>query len=206
MTDSTCKSTSPLLLGFCAAGLLGVVALGVWLLRTDPPPRLNADTVTLARFVATDEYLRLPFERQDPYMRIIEDRDDNNELDRAYATGQLSEADYRAAIQEAWLGQLIKRSERYIILNASGRANYIADLLDRKEAKKAKAKKKPARPPEGPFDPKLIKRDPSHSEMRIASWPAPIRQQVETFRTAYDAARADRQSAARQGPADEDSA
>lgn len=172
-------------------GIAGVVVAGfaiavvAWQVRPDGAPRLNSDTATIAAFVATEEYAKLPFDRQQAYMKTLEDRDDNDELEKVFMLQKLSESQYRAAIQEAWLGQQLKRSEGYMALPAGpARIKYINSLLDKKVKKDQTRKRSIKSQEEEAAD--SIKRDATATKLRIESWPAPVREQYETFRKAYE--------------------
>lgn len=205
MTGSTWNRT-PIVLTACVAGLIGLGALIAWVKRSDSAPRLNSDTVTLATFVSTDAYGKLSFDKQALFMKVMEDREDNGELKRAFSNGKLSEAAYRAAIQEAWLGEQLKRSEKYAVLApGSARTRFIAELLDRKQKKpKSEPGKGPgaSRMDDDTDDVDVVKRDPSATKARVDSWPAPVREQFEAFRQAYDDAKQARDEAAKPQPAD----
>jgi hypothetical protein len=157
-------------------------------------PRLNADTISLAKFVSTEQYTKLPFDKQKLYMKVLEDRDDNNELKKAFAAGQISETEYRTALLEAWLGQQLKRSERYASLPAPAKPMYIADLLGKKAKEKAQESKSgsSAKRDNGAE----VKRDDTMEKMRIDSWPADIRMQWEEYRRAYEDQKTAREKAA----------
>ncbi len=180
------------------AGAVLLVLLGgltLWAVTGKEPPRLNADTVTLVKFATTREYARLPFDRQAEYMKVLEDRDDNDELDAALDAGTLTEAEYRTAILEAWLGQQLKRTEKFHSLSpGTPRDRYIRDLVDKKEKKEARkaAKQKPGKQDASPG----IKRDAAQEEMRIAAWPADVRAKWDIDRRAYEAKKAEREQAA----------
>ena len=164
-----------------AAALCGVT---VWAFAGDDEPRLNDDTVSIVKFVSGSAYAKLPFARQAEYMKVLEDRDDNDELEAAFEAGKLTEAEYRAGLLEAWLGQQVKRSEKFASLPPGpARDRYVRELLDKKDAKKAR---KAARPQPGGGDPE-VKRDKALQEIRINAWPADARGRWEQYRRAYDA-------------------
>ena len=182
----------PLVVGAVAAAAL-VCGLTVWAVAGDDEPRLNDDTVTLVKFVSGGAYEKLPFARQAEYMKVLEDRDDNDELEAAFEAGRLSEAEYRAGLLEAWLGQQVKRSEKFASLPPGpARDRYVRELLDKKDAKKAR---KAAKPRPADADPE-VKRDKALQDIRIAAWPADARGRWEQYRRAYDAQKEAREAAA----------
>src|SRR5688572_9436416 len=189
------RPRKPLILAASAAavGVIAVVVLAVGMAtRGDDEPRLNEDTVTLVKFVSGDRYLALPFEQQSQYMKVLEDRDDNDELEDAFEAERVTEAEYRAALQEAWLGQQLKRSEKYAgLTSAAAKEKYINELLNRKEKKKTAKKGKPGGGGNDSADGGAdeIKRDKSTEETRLATWPADARARFDAFRRAFDEAK-----------------
>ncbi|MGE5609163.1 MAG: hypothetical protein ACM359_07905 [Bacillota bacterium] len=175
--------------------VIGAIAALLWSKGSDETPRLNADTVSLAKFASTDQYTKLPFDKQRLYMKVLEDRDDNNELKKAFAAGRLTEAEYRTALQEAWLGQQLKRSERFTSLPAPARALYISELLNKKAKDKAKDNKNSSGSSKRDAADE-VKRDDTLEKMRIAAWPPEVRMQWEEYRRAYEDQKNAREKAA----------
>lgn len=187
-----------LLIGGIAGGvvLVGVIVAAIAMRGGGPPP-MNAPTADMVKFVASDGYAKLPFDRQKDYMYSIEGRDDEKELDKAFDDGKITEAQYRAAMAEASLGQLLKRVEKYHLLTGAQRAKYVADLAEKAEKKddeddKNKGPKDPGkpRPPH-----KGVKRDKALEDVRYASFPPAERARVESFKAAYKQAREDYEAA-----------
>src|SRR5687768_7559909 len=90
------RKRSAYIFGAMAASLLVAMALAAWAFFRVEDPRLNADTVTLVKFITTDRYAGLPLDKQAPYMQVIETREDNREIRELLETGRLSESEYRA--------------------------------------------------------------------------------------------------------------
>jgi hypothetical protein len=130
-TDATTQR-SPAGLWIAAGVGAGVIVLGLigWLVvRTGPPvePRLNEPTPVLAKFVASTAFERMPYEKQRLYYQILDDR--GNEIAQAYRDKHLSEAEYRSALDAAWLGKHINRVEKYMAKSPMARSQYIDELL-----------------------------------------------------------------------------
>lgn len=180
--DSPHRARLFALTGIAVAAL--VIGLSLWTMAAgSDTPRLNEDTVTLARFVSTPDYTKLPFDKQSLYMKVLEDREDNGELKKAFEALKLSESDYRAARQEAWLGEQLKRSEKFAGLSPGpARTKFINELLDKKARKKAQE----AKPGKDNSDANDIKRDQSLEKERISTWPPEVRLRWEEFRKAYN--------------------
>ena len=176
-----------------AAAIVLLCGLTLWAVTRADEPRLNDDTVSIVKFTATSAYAKLPFDRQAEYMKVLEDRDDNDELEAAFEAGKLTEGEYRAGLMEAWLGQQVKRGEKYAsLLPGPARNRYVWELLDKKEAKEARkaAKRKSDNAP-----PK-VKRDKGQEDARIAAWPDQPRMKWEQYRRHYDAQKEAREAAA----------
>jgi len=181
-----------------------LISLIVWIAWPSPKPLpLNADTTSLAVFVSSEQYLRMPFELQERYMRVLEDREDNGELKRAFVAGRLTESQYRAAIQEAWLGEQFKRARKYAALPPGPeRVAFINDLLDRKRQNKnsdaieEEGGESGSGKSEARENADFIKRDPSASQMRIDSWPPAVRDQLMTYRKDYESQKQTREKSA----------
>jgi hypothetical protein len=168
---------------------IGVVLLGaaIWLIaasRGEDVPRLNDNAVVLTKFIDSKRFQQLPFEQQRQYYKVMDDRD--QELDQAFTAKKLTESEYRAGLEAAWLGKHINRVEKYFALApGSSRMNYIAKLLEKKEKKKSKSAKSTAAAP-GADE---INADETAAEIKVERWPAAVRTQWTTFHDAYRAAR-----------------
>ena len=182
---------TPLLVGAATAAVI-LGGLTLWAVARDGQPRLNEDTVSLVKFVAGKDYAKLPFHRQAEYMKVLEDRDDNDELEAAFEAGNIGESEYRAALMEAWLGQQLKRSDKFATLAPGVRDRYIRDLLDKKDAKDAR---KAARG-KSADDATKVKRDKAMEDIRINAWPPEARARYEQYRRAYAAQKDVREAAA----------
>ncbi len=157
------------------------LALAIWATASfmgQDAPRLNDNAIALTKFIDSKSFEKLPFEQQRQYYKVLDDRD--QELDQAYAAKKLTESEYRAGLEAAWLGKHINRVEKYFSLPpGQGRTNYILKLLDKKERKKAKSK----------GTPDDINADETAAEMRVEQWPPAVRKQWEQFHDAYSAQR-----------------
>jgi len=178
--------------------LILVAGVAAWSVARDRGglPDLRADTATLARFVASDAYARLPFGAQCPFMNVLEAREDKGEIRALFNAGRISETQCRAALLEASLGEHFQRSERYARL-APGkpREAFVLGLLERKQ--KSREKRDGAAAPAS-----NVRVDRSIEQLRIAAWPANVRARFEEFTiacAAHDTARDD--ALANAGPA-----
>ena len=195
------RRTAAILVGAIAGVIIAVGAFAMWVKGRNDAPPVNSDSATLAGFVTSDSYASLSFDRQATYMKVLEDREDAGELKDALEAGKLKPEQYRAAITEAWLGEQLKRSEKYASLPPSAKPKYIGELLGKKEKKKSPGNK-PRSSGGNNGDIPEIKRDASTSQARINAWPADARRKWEEFKTAYDAAKDARDAVASEGPSD----
>ncbi len=195
------------LAGAAAAGIVAIAMIGYYTFRKPPLARLNADTATLARFVTTETFLSLPLERQEPYMKVLSEREATHDLQAAYTNGKISEDEYRNARQEAWYWQQIKRSEKWAALpTPEAKIGYLNELIEKKaredhpasilpdvpklekptspldRAPKVGKKPKPASPPGESLG---IRRDDSYERIRINRWPKEPRDRYLAFQRAY---------------------
>jgi hypothetical protein len=177
------------------AGSVGavLVAVLIWVLvswTTSREPRLNEPTHVIAKFVSTRAFDNMPYEKQRLYYKILDDRG-NKQIEHGFKSGDLSEGEYRTALDAAWLGRHINRFEKYAAMSGSARAAYIDELLVKKLKKDAEKKGKA-----GDDDDDDIDADETASELRVESWPAEVRQQWKMFHDAYRREKKAREAAA----------
>src|SRR5262245_15167765 len=119
---------SPPRMWLIVTGVIVVVVLGVVLLVVKSmgvsEPRLNEPTHVLAKFVSTRTFDNLPFDKQRLYYKMLDDRG-NKEIDHAFKSGQISESEYRTALDAAWLGKHVNRVEKYQTMGSTARTQYI---------------------------------------------------------------------------------
>ena len=169
------KSRNVWVIAGAGAGGVVVLALLVWVVMSvlgNNEPRLNENTVVLAKFMESSSFAKMEYEKQRQYYKVLDDR--NAELDQSFKDHRLTEPEYRTALEAAWLGKHIKRVEKYHALPpGQPRADYIDKLLDKKE-------RKAENPKSGE-----IKADETAAEMKVEKWPPAVRQQWEAFHNAY---------------------
>ena len=164
-----------------AAVSVVVLAGFAWLIAAvagNDAPRLNENAVVLTKFIDSKRFDQLPFDEQRQFYKVLDDRD--AELDEAYASKRLTESEYRAGLEAAWLGKHINRVEKYFSLPpGQARTTYLNKLVEKKERKKAKPNK----------NPEDIDADETAAELKVEKWPAAIRTQWTAFHEAYRAQR-----------------
>ncbi len=139
-------------------------------------PRLNENAVVLTKFLTSGRFEQLPFDQQRQFYKVLDDRD--AEIDQAYASKRLSESEYRAGLEAAWLGKHINRVEKYFALPpGQARTTYLNKLVDKKERKLTK--------PAVAKSPDKIDADETAAELKVEKWPDPIRTQWKNFHDAY---------------------
>jgi hypothetical protein len=169
------------------AAVAGAIALvvGVWYLwkLTKPTlPRMNEPTAKLAIFTNTPFFEEQIFDIQAQYMKELDRRNEKekDEIDNAFKAGQLTEAEYRKALQMAWFGKHLARVEKYYSMTGPPRQQYLDELI----VKKFKEDEEEAK---NPKPPKEISGNPTGAEekARIEKWPAEARERWEGFEKAY---------------------
>ena len=171
-----------------SAGSVGALALAAAItaavvLGGGGTPRLNDNAVVLAKFLASARFEQLPFEQQRQFYKVLDDRDE--ELDQAWRDRRLTESQYRAGLEAAWLGKHLNRVEKYFALPpGQGRVEYIDKLLDKRDRKNAK-----------PANPSDIDADETAAELKVEKWPSATRTQWDVFHTAYRKQRKAREDA-----------
>jgi hypothetical protein len=184
MTHASAKASPPPVaankrqrLIFIAIACCVALAAGVWLIGAamrDDTPRLNESAVVLTKFIESKQFDRMPFEQQRQFYKVLDDRD--AELDQAFAASKITESEYRAGLEAAWLGKHINRVEKYYSLAPGvARTNYLTKLVDKKERKTTKPKAGPDK----------INADETAAEMKVEKWPSALRAQWESFHEAY---------------------
>ena len=172
--------------GIGAAVVLGLIALLVWRPWTPEPPRLNSPVHEIAKFSATSDFEKLPFERQYTYMELLDDKKEG--IEQAYEQGQLTDDEFRRALQMAWFGERVGRARNYFSKPPGReRTAYLDKLLDKRDKKKAEGDKSED-PDEDvkPLKASDIGRDDSRQDEQIAAWPAEVQAQWQEFKNAYD--------------------
>jgi hypothetical protein len=165
-----------------AVVLAGVVWAMVSLLGGGMP-RLNENAVVLTKFIRSSDFDSLPYEQQRQFYKVLDDRDE--ELDEAYRGKRLTESEYRAGLEAAWLGKHINRVEKYFSLPpGQARTAYLQKLLDKKDRKSLK-----------PQDSADVDADETAAELKVEKWPSAVRQQWDQFHDAYRAERKAREKA-----------
>jgi hypothetical protein len=195
-----------LLYGTIAGGalLVVIVALLVWRPWKTEPPRLNEEPWKIAKFVASPEFKKLPFERQFTYMDVLDDKEPA--IAQAYKEKKLNDEEYAAALQGAYLGKHLKRAKNYAEKGtARAREMYLDKLIEKK--KKGGSDKGKTKGTE-PLDADEIKRDDTEEQETISKWPAEAQAQWTAYRMALKSRKealkeekADRKAAATQAAA-----
>src|SRR6266536_4515512 len=122
---------------FVAAGsalVLGLIVGMILFFTSGGEPRLNDNTVVLAKFISSSAFDQLPFDKRRQYYKVLDKR--SQELDQLYKDRRLSDGEYRTGLEAAWLGKHINHVEKYFALPpGQGRADYINKLLVKKARK-----------------------------------------------------------------------
>jgi hypothetical protein len=140
-------------------------------------PRLDASTVELAKFAITSEFDKLPFESQRQYMKVLEKREEDKELEKVWKDKKITDTEYKASMNVAWLAKHLSRVDKYFSFRpGQERIDYLNKLLDKQEKDKTKPKK-----PGDTSDDEVVHRDKTVAKMRTDTWPPEIRDQWKQF-------------------------
>jgi hypothetical protein len=175
-------------IGVGALVLIGAIVAAVVVTRPPKEPPLNADSLTILKFAATDQFAKLPFERQIIHMKLIDERE--KQLKDAYEEGTIDEQQLRLAKELAWFGkQLDRMGEYHAKPSARERQAYIDRLIQKDEKKDAEDEKKDKEKPKAPGDPNKrksgeVERNQLSEEIRPMTWPKDAQTKWTQFRTA----------------------
>jgi hypothetical protein len=146
------------------------------------PPRLNDTPNKLAQLAGNSQFANMPFDRREMYMKMMDRK--KPQLEQAYAAGQISDEDYRKAMQAAHLGKRLDEMQKYYSKPPGHeREAYLDKILSKQETKKETLDKNPTAKKEKKAD--TIPRDEAEEQKEIDSWPSDIRAQFMVFEQAY---------------------
>ncbi len=159
---------------------IAVVAIaGVWtavVLRAPASP--NNDAVKLAKVASSAEFANASAEKQRQWMLSMNDRKD--QIVATYRGGRLTEQEFQAAMNLAWMAKQEDHVTKYYRLAAGKEREAFLDKLAKKhfEAKDA-AKTDPSKDDD-------FNHDEVWEQNWITKWPSEKRAQYEAFRKARD--------------------
>jgi hypothetical protein len=171
--------------------------------KSDPTPRIDAPIEEVAKYVAGDQFPKLPFDRQRLFMTMLDERKDD--LDRAYRDGKLDAREYRKGLEYAWFGEQLPRMEKYHSLPPEQQAAYIDQRLDKKDGKGKNKKKDDADGTAGDAAPTAagpadgspeVKRDEQTEKDIPKTWPQEWRDKWKKYREALKDRREEREEEA----------
>jgi hypothetical protein len=180
-----------LVLCYIAGAIVLVVA--AWLIwkKTRPElPRLDAPTPQLVRYTMSEDFQKQPFDMQAQFMKQLDARNERDktdpnkgkEIDKAFASGQINETEYRYALQLAWFGKHLDRVDKYFSQGGPQRVAYVDELVFKKLNEDEEEKRRPKPPKEND-----ISGNPSALEekARIDKWPPEVRERWYQFQREY---------------------
>ena len=174
-----------------AAGLLVAVA-ALWHMPGGGCSKTEAtdDPVEVAKYVAGEEFEKLPEDQKRPYMAAL--RKGADQLEQAHAAGRLTAAEYKAARLNIWLERKLDRMEEYFEQPAGKkRQKYLDDYFKKRQSKSeggGAASSGPAAAPARPADPSEPTDDEEDEflEERMKNWTPEQRARWEEFDDAMD--------------------
>ena len=168
--------------------LIGAIVAGVIVTRPPAEPPLNADSLTILKFAGTNQFAKLPFERQVIHMKLIDERE--KQLKDAYEEGEIDEQQLRLAKELAWFGkQLDRMGEYHAKPSARERQAYLDRLIQKDEKKDAEDEQKEKEKPKPAGDPAKrksgdVQRDQLSEEIRPMTWPKDAQTKWMQYRSA----------------------
>src|SRR3954463_7283951 len=130
-----------LILAGVAAGIAVIVAAWfAWKKFQPQVPRMDAPTPVIAKYVMSEHFASQPFDMQVQFMKLLEQRNERDkadpnkgkELDKAFESGQISETEYRTALQMAWFGKHLNRVDKWASQGGPQKQAYLDDLIVKK--------------------------------------------------------------------------
>jgi hypothetical protein len=135
-----------------AASAVAVVLVVLALLKfaVSKPPDPAGDPLTVAKFVATPQFLKLTFDQQRNYMFSL--RKEVDALRAARDAGKLDDRQYRYARAAAWTGGKLEHLNDYQKQKTDqAKREYVDKMLGRRKEKKSAATSAPTASEDGSF-------------------------------------------------------
>ena len=164
--------------------VLALVVIGMggfitWKMMNPGPPLPTAPTPKIVDHVVSEKFKTTPFDRQKELMGALDNRED--EIEKLYRSGKLSEPQFSMAREAAWLGKNIGRMEKfYSSPPGQQRLDYVKKTVDKIDDVDEPPKTK------GPPEEKLPKRDKKWGKTIIATFPPDVQAQWKEFQKAVN--------------------
>ena len=147
-------------------------------------PRLNDEPASLARFAASPNFAKLPFDQREAYMKMMDKK--KTQITAAYSAGTIDDDEYRKTLEAAHLGKRLDEMKKYFSKPAgAARDAYLDKLLAKEDKKHENLKRNPSARQEKKQE--QIPRDDSDEQAEMSSWPPNVRAEYETFHQALAA-------------------
>jgi hypothetical protein len=145
------------------------------------PPRLDDEPFKLAKLASSPDFQKLPFDQREVYMKMMDKKKDK--IEQAYASGKLTDTEYRKALEAAYLGKRLDEMQKYFS-KPQGRIReaYLDKLFEKQDKKRDTLAKNPTAKKEKKED--QIPRDKSDEEVQINNWPPEVIAQYTQFKQA----------------------
>jgi hypothetical protein len=165
------------LVAIIAVIALVVAAVGgffLWKTLNPGPPLPTAPTDKLVSYVLSPKFMDSPAAKKPEYLGALEKRED--EVEKLYRSGKLSEPQMAMAREGAWLGKYLGRMEKFFsVPPGQQRLDYTKKIVDKMDDVDEPPKTK------GPPEDKLPKRDKKWGKQLIATFPADVQAQWKEF-------------------------
>jgi hypothetical protein len=195
------KSKKPLVVMIGALAVVVIVAVVwiAWKIMNSAPPVLTAPTEQLGKYVLSEKFVKSGYENHRKYLDVLEQRHDNEEVEKLWRAGKLTDMQMAQLRDAAWMGKYMGRMEKYHA-RAPGQARkeYIASLVDKKTDADDEGDSKPKQPANG--EAKVPKREKSWGKALVATWPADVQAQWKELHKEIKKEEERREKEERKGP------
>jgi len=190
-----------MLLKVIAALAVVLIVSGVWItwkLMHPAPPVLTAPTPDLTKYVLSEKFVKAGFDTHVKYLDVMERRYNDNEVEKLWRAGKLTDAQISQLRDAAWMGKYVGRMNKYHSLpQGKERKEYIAKLVDKKTDPDDDADNKPKPVTD---EAKIPKREKAWGKALVAAWPTDIQAQWKELHKEIKKEEERRDKEARKGP------
>lgn len=144
-------------------------------------PTAGGEPAKLGQYAGTKDFHRLPFERREVYMKMLDK--DKDQIAKSYADGKLTLEDYQTSMLAAHLGKQLDDMRKYFAKPVGeDRVKYLDKVLAKKDVR-AEAVKHNAAARDEKKEKDALK-DAAAEQAEVATWPPDVQAQYQTFTAA----------------------
>lgn len=183
-SDEDPRRRQKLLIGGIGGVILVVALALLFIFRPwNHGPKLGGDPVQLGQYAASSDFRKMPFDKRELYMKMMDSKKD--EISKSYAAGQLSLEDYQKALLAGHLGKRLDEMHKYFAKPVGPeRVKYLDKILNKKDTKEEAAKHNPSAKEQKKE--KDVLKDDAAEKAEIATWPEDVQAQYQEFHAALE--------------------